>query len=114
MSTGPGPKFFEEFIDDYYVECEEHLSSARTLLLELEKPTRSSGRDAVLNDLLRDFHSIKGLSAMVGIEDVTQISHHVEGYLRELKDPSTEITSSGISQVLAAITAIEHVLNARR
>src|SRR5258705_10621302 len=115
MSTDASKKFFAEFIDDYFAECEEHLSSARTLILQLENADSSAKpRAVVLDELLRDFHSIKGLSAMVGMEDVTQLAHHIEEYLRRLKEPLAEISARGISQVLAGISAIEQALNARR
>src|SRR3954464_12493613 len=115
MSSDPGKAFFEQFIDDYFAECEEHLTTSRSLMLELEKADPAGKpRGEVLDELLRDFHSIKGLSAMVGMEEVTQLAHHVEDYLRELDQPQAEITTQAISQVLAAIAAIEEVLNARR
>jgi two-component system chemotaxis sensor kinase CheA len=115
MSTDSGRAFFDEFIDDYFAECEEHLGSARALMLQLETPTPSNRqKDALLDELLRNFHSIKGLSAMVGMEEVTQLSHHIEDYFRELKEPQAQMTGDGISQVLAAVAKIEQVLNARR
>jgi len=51
---------------------------------------------------------------MVGVEEVTQLSHHIEDYLRELKRPHTEITPHGITQVVNGINMIEQVLAARR
>src|SRR5262250_2639287 len=104
MSSDEGRKFFDEFIDDYFAECEEHLVSARSLMLRLENLESSDKpRETVLDELLRDFHSIKGLSAMVGMEEITQLSHHIEDYLRELKRPQAQMTGDGISQVLAAV-----------
>lgn len=115
MSTDAGRKFFDEFIDDYFAECEEHLNSARRLILELEKPQPAAKpRNVLLDELLRDFHSVKGLSAMVGMEDVTQLAHHIEDYFRTLQDPAAEISPLGISQVLAAVNTIDQVLSARR
>src|SRR5215469_5343234 len=105
--SGSGRAFFEEFIDDYFAECEEHLSSIHTLMLQLENAGPSEGlKEGVLDTLLRNFHSIKGLSAMVGMEEVTQLSHHLEDYFRELKEPGAELKADGISQVASAIAAI--------
>lgn len=111
-----GRAFFEEFIDDYFAECEEHLSSIHSLMLQLENagPSSEGPKEGALDTLLRNFHSIKGLSAMVGMEEVTQLSHHLEDYFRELKEPGAEIKADGISQVVSAIAAIEEVLAARR
>jgi two-component system chemotaxis sensor kinase CheA len=110
-----GRQFFEQFIDDYFVECDEHLNSARKLMLQLEKPAPGETVDpGVIDDLLRDFHSIKGLSAMVGMEEVTQLSHHIEDYLREIKHPDADLNAGGISTMAAGVHMIEQVLNARR
>ena len=32
-----GRQFFEQFIDDYFAECDEHLNSAQKLMLQLGK-----------------------------------------------------------------------------
>src|SRR5215470_896129 len=94
MNNESGRHFFEQFIDDYFVECEEHLSSARRLMLQLESQAAGGRVDEhTVDELLRDFHSIKGLSAMVGMEEVSQISHHIEDYLREMKEPGIEVSA---------------------
>jgi two-component system chemotaxis sensor kinase CheA len=114
MST-TGRPFFDQFLNDYFAESEEHLSSARNRMLSLEasgvnKPVETN----LLDDLLRDFHSLKGLSAMVGLEEATQLAHHIEDYLKELKRPDTVISMEGIDSVVAGITAIEQVVEAKR
>lgn len=114
MSADSERRFFDEFIDEYFAECEEHLNSARKLMLQLEAAAPPSPKETLLDDLLRDFHSMKGLSAMVGMEEVTQICHHAEEYIRKLKDPAARITSEGSYEVIAAIDTIEQLLNARR
>lgn len=115
MSSESGRQFFEQFIDDYFAECDEHLNSAQKLMLQLERPAAGETPvESVVDDLLRDFHSIKGLSAMVGMEEITQLAHHIEDYLREIKEPGAGVKASGISCVAAGIHMIEQVLNARR
>src|SRR5262245_53071560 len=113
--SSSGKSFFDQFLDDYFLESEEHLTSARNTLLAIEatginKPVDSNS----LEGLLRDFHSLKGLSAMVGLEDATQLAHHIEDFLRELKRPNAVITSDGIERVMAGIAAIEQVVDAKR
>src|SRR5262249_17945880 len=63
---------------------------------------------------LRNFHSIKGLSAMVGLEEATQLAHHLEDYLKELKKPDAIITEKGLECVVDGINAIESVIEAKR
>jgi two-component system chemotaxis sensor kinase CheA len=113
--NGGGRSFFDQFIDDYFSESEEHLTSARNRMLAIESAGPNKPVDAaILDQLLRDFHSLKGLSAMVGLDDATQIAHQIEDYLRELKRPQAVISADGIERVNAGISAIEQVVEAKR
>ena len=57
---------FSEFLDDYFAESDEHLLGARRLLLAVEGSIgRSDLNRAVLDELFRHFHSLKGFSGMV-------------------------------------------------
>src|SRR5215510_12719964 len=110
-----GSAFFHQFLDDYFAESEEHLTSARRMMLAVESSGPNRPVDTkLLDELLRNFHSLKGLSAMVGLEEATQLAHHMEDYLRELKRPDVVITAEGIEKVLAGIAAIEQVVEAKR
>jgi two-component system chemotaxis sensor kinase CheA len=108
MSSTPGKSFFEEFLDDYFAESEEHLTSARSHLVSLNPD------ESVFNELFRNFHSLKGLSAMVGVDEITQLAHHIEDYLRVLKQHDPNTCREGFEHVLTASDAIENVLTARR
>jgi two-component system chemotaxis sensor kinase CheA len=63
--TGGG-RFFDEFIDDYFSECDEHLETVRRTLLALEETVGSAADSARLHELSRALHTLKGLSGMVG------------------------------------------------
>ena len=113
--TSSGQSFFDQFLNDYFAESEEHLVSARSIMLSIESagPNRTVDPN-VLDELLRNFHSLKGLSAMVGLEEATQLAHHIEDYLKELKRPFVSITAEGIERVVAGIAGIEKVVEAKR
>src|SRR5262249_28606810 len=68
----------------------------------------------LLDELLRNFHSLKGLSAMVGLEEATQLAHHIEDYLKELKRPFVPISAEGIEHIVAGIAGLEKVVDAKR
>src|SRR5262245_4589694 len=100
--------FFDQFLDDYFIEAEDHIGSARKTMLSLESMGMNKPVDPrILDELLRNLHSLKGLSAMVGLEDATQLAHHIEDYLKELKRPNTVISAEGIERVVEGIAAIE-------
>ena len=82
-STG---EFFDQFLDDYYAECDEHLVSIRRALVTLEDEVNEQSLDrALLDNLFRSFHTLKGISGMVGLSAAEHLSHHLESYLRELR-----------------------------
>ena len=61
-------EFFDQFLDDYYAECDEHLVSIRRALVVLEDDVHNRGVDRTLLDtLFRSFHTLKGISGMVGL-----------------------------------------------
>ena len=84
---------FTEFLDDYFSESEEHLGSIRRYLLVMEGFVNSVPMDPgvpdAMNELLHALHSIKGLSAMVGIREAEQAAHDMEVSLRDMKQAGT-------------------------
>src|SRR5262245_17802648 len=115
MNSNAENPFFDQFIDDYFSECEEHLTFVRSRMLSIELGDRAGLVNAnVLDELLRSFHSLKGLSAMVGIEEATQLAHSLEDYLRNLKEAKIVPSEDAVERVFAGIDAIERVIEARR
>ena len=108
-------EFFDQFLDDYYAECDEHLVSIRRSLVTLEDELGSGALDrALLDDLFRSFHTLKGISGMVGLAAAEQLSHHLESYLRELREGTANLHEAGFESLAAGVSSLEAVINARR
>ncbi|MFP5260944.1 MAG: chemotaxis protein CheA [Blastocatellia bacterium] len=107
--------FFAEFLDDYFAESEEHLTILRRNLLALE---RFVGRPAIerglLDETFRSFHSLKGISGMVGVREAEQLAHEMESYLRALRQDQTMLTEEGMDGLIAGTKMLERVISARR
>ncbi len=116
MSTDVGnPHFFDEFLDDYFAECEEHLTVVRRNLLALEPLVNQPTVDRLLLDeLLRSFHSLKGLSGMVGVKEAEQLAHYMESYLRDLRSQQVVLTGEGMDALIGGTKMLEGVIAARR
>ncbi len=77
---------FPDFLDDYFAECEEHLTGVRRLLLALETSVgRADINRPVLDELFRHFHSLKGISGMVELRQAEDLAHRLEEFLRALR-----------------------------
>jgi two-component system chemotaxis sensor kinase CheA len=106
---------FAEFLDDFFAECDEHLAIVRRALLELE-PSIDQPRVSrdLLDELFRSFHSLKGLAGMVGVAPIEQLAHHLESYLRALRQQQVRLTAEAFESLLAGTQALEQAVVARR
>lgn len=108
-------EFFDQFLDDYYTECDEHLVSIRRSLVALEDEVETRTLDrALLDNLFRSFHTLKGISGMVGLGAAEQLAHHLESYLRDLREESTTLSTPGYEALADGVSLLEGVINARR
>lgn len=106
---------FTEFLADYFVECDEHLALARHCLLELERSLQQSRVDpALIDELFRSFHSLKGLSAMVGYHAAEQLGHHLESYLGAVRRKQAPLERPGLEALISGIALMEQAIAAHR
>ena len=108
-------EFFDQFLDDYYAECDEHLVAIRRSMMILEDEVGAQSVDrTLLDNLFRSFHTLKGISGMVGLAAAEQLAHHLESYLRELREGTIVLSPSGFEALVAGVSLLESVINARR
>ncbi|MDZ8051175.1 MAG: chemotaxis protein CheA [Aulosira sp. ZfuVER01] len=99
---------FVEFLDDYFAESEEHLAVIRQNLLTLEAfVDRSSIERSLVDELFRSFHTLKGLSGMVGLKEAEQLAHQMESYLRELRDNQVVLTAQGMDALIGGTKMLD-------
>src|SRR5215212_3256362 len=105
-------QFFDQFIDDYFSECDEHLTTVRRVLMALE--SNGSKLDAAMQqELSRALHTLKGLSGMVSLASAEEVAHAMEDCLRAI--PADSAMPSEILELLFVGTALlETTIQARR
>jgi two-component system chemotaxis sensor kinase CheA len=104
---------FADALPEYVAECDEHLTAARRVLLEIE-PSPDRTTRGQIDELFRIFHSIKGLSGIVGVRDAERLAHHLEGYLGAVRKGHASLTSSGIGVLIEGVQTLEGVIAASR
>jgi two-component system, chemotaxis family, sensor kinase CheA len=108
----------QDFLEDFLQESSEHLQSIKSNLLALEHtiphPTsnesQSLSRLAVTEELFRSFHTLKGLSGMVGLEDAEKLSHSMESILRAIQNKEMDVTNGLIDGLLEGTRLVEAVI----
>lgn len=108
--------FFAAFMDDYYAESEEHLAILRRGLVQLEaemgQPEVESA--ALIDELFRSFHTLKGLSSMVSVREAEELAHFMEGYLRLLRERRASLSEDGLDALMDGVGLLEQVIAAYR
>jgi two-component system chemotaxis sensor kinase CheA len=114
-SSDDGGSVFSEFLADYFIECDEHLVNARQSILALEPMLQQATVDrGLLDELFRSFHSLKGLSAMVGFHEAEQLAHHLEAFLAAVRKDQVRLEVAGLETLVSGISMLEQVIAARR
>lgn len=97
---------------DYAAECEQHLTSAGRVLLDLEAAPERLDRGQ-LDGLFRGFHTVKGLSGMVGLREAEQLAHHLESYLGAVRKDRAALSAEGVLVLIEGVNTLERVIAAR-
>jgi two-component system chemotaxis sensor kinase CheA len=99
----------KEFLSAYLAEVEEQLQAANARLLEIEAFAREGkANPRAVRHLFRALHTIKGLSAMVGVEPAVALAHRMETALRVVDAAGARLAPASVDVLLQAIRAIEH------
>ncbi|MFN7996740.1 MAG: chemotaxis protein CheA [Bryobacteraceae bacterium] len=98
-----------------YNPIETFLQEADELLANIEQSTLSLGTEKrteeIVHELFRAFHTIKGSSAMCGLDAVSAFTHHVEGLLDRVRTGSVPVSPELADVVLKAKDYIKALLS---
>ena len=82
FSTGLPSEEMAAYLQMFLDETSEQLDALVEVLLSLEENPRHTGQ---LNEAFRLIHSIKGSSAMMGLDSITVLTHHLENHFERLR-----------------------------
>lgn len=102
----------QEFVAAYVVEAEEHLETASTQLLAVENALRAGSANLKgVREAFRAIHTVKGLSAMVGVEPVVTIAHRMESILRGHDRRAAKLPLDSIDVLLSGLRSMRELVN---
>jgi two-component system chemotaxis sensor kinase CheA len=94
-----------EFLSVYIDETGEQCDQIVQLLLALESEPRDARRIA---EAFRLIHSIKGSAAMLGLDRITGLAHHLESHFERLRSGSLLLDGPTIEVALRCIDYFRH------
>ncbi|ASA96184.1 chemotaxis protein CheA [Anoxybacillus flavithermus] len=93
-------QYLEVFID----ESKEHLQTINEQLLELEK---NPDDVAIVNEIFRSAHTLKGMSATMGFEDLANLTHQMENVLDAIRNEKISVTPELLDVIFRAVDDLE-------
>lgn len=78
----------------FFNEAREHIETLNSLAVRLEK---TPGDVALVENLFREAHSVKGMAATMGFESIARLAHQIEGLLETLRNADTIPTQTILS-----------------
>ena len=108
-----GPLFseaeWEQLLIGFHEEAEEHLQTLQQALQRLQTPGEDEGDAAVtahreeIAAIRRAVHTIKGASAVIGLNEVAAYAHGVEDFLDRLHDGTRTLDPAAVAGLAEAL-----------
>jgi two-component system chemotaxis sensor kinase CheA len=95
----------DAFLDGYLAEMEEHVGAVARDLAAIGASTGTAHPRAV-RDVFRALHTIKGLSAMVGVEPIVDLAHAMEIVVRAGEKAGGRLAATAVDQLVEGVRAI--------
>ncbi len=93
-----------EIIDFFLVEAGEHIQNLNAGLLSLEKDPVNR---ATIDELFRAAHTLKGSSAMMGFQGISDIAHKAEDMLGQFRSGSVPIVKDTLNFLFDTVDAVK-------
>ncbi len=96
----------DELRELYKISSREHLQKLEAELMVLEKNPQDANAIA---EFLREAHTLKGDSRMLGLEDIEMLVHQLEDCVEQVKQGEALITPDLCDRLYRGIDAINHL-----
>jgi two-component system chemotaxis sensor kinase CheA len=111
FSTGMPSDEMSEYVQMFIDETSEQLDQLVEVLLFLENKPSSPDQ---LNESFRLIHSIKGAAAMMGLDSITLLTHHLENYFDRLRSGVATLNKSMMNLILKCIDYLREAIELLR
>ena len=93
-----------QYLEVFIEESKEHLQACNEQLLELEKNPEDI---KIVNEIFRSAHTLKGMSATMGYEDLANLTHQMENVLDAIRNQKIKVNAEILDVVFLAVDDLE-------
>lgn len=97
-----------QYMDMFLDESHEHLQSLNDGLLSLEDNAEDL---SVLNEIFRNAHTLKGMSATMGYNKIAELTHEMEDVLDMLRKEQLKVSEDIIDTLFKCVDSLEQMIN---
>jgi two-component system, chemotaxis family, sensor kinase CheA len=97
-----------QYLELFIEESKEHLQGLNQSLLQLEKNPEDA---AVLNEIFRVAHTLKGMAGTMGFTRMTKLTHAMEDVLHALRSNEIKVNTRMVDILFKCLDALEKYLN---
>ncbi|NOX60348.1 MAG: chemotaxis protein CheA [Chloroflexi bacterium] len=112
----PSSDLAQAFLDDFFIEADEHLQAITRHLLALEQGDASAAgsHERIVQELFRSFHTLKGLCGMVGLSAGAKLSHALETALKAVQRGELDLSEPALDALVLGTEKLEAVIVSMR
>jgi two-component system, chemotaxis family, sensor kinase CheA len=98
---------YNDFLEMFIEESKDHLQNINDELLKLEADPDNT---SIVNEIFRSAHTLKGMAATMGFEDLASLTHDMENVLDLLRNSKLTITSKIMDIIFTCVDFIEKMV----
>ncbi|PFA67862.1 chemotaxis protein CheA [Bacillus sp. AFS015802] len=93
-----------QYLEVFIEESKENLQTCNEQLLELEKNPKDL---EIVNEIFRSAHTLKGMSATMGYEDLANLTHKMENVLDAIRNEKITVSPEILDVVFKSVDDLE-------
>ncbi|UYP09102.1 chemotaxis protein CheA [Priestia megaterium] len=93
-----------QYLEVFIEESKEHLQNVNDQLMRFEKNTDNLG---YVNEIFRSAHTLKGMSATMGFDDLAQLTHKMENVLDAVRNHQIDAHTEVLDALFQSVDALE-------
>ncbi|MEY9975977.1 chemotaxis protein CheW [Lysinibacillus sp. RC79] len=96
-----------QYLEMFIEESKDHLQACSEHLLELEKNPDDL---AIVGEIFRSAHTLKGMSATMGFEDLADLTHKMENVLDAIRNEKIHVSPEILDVVFESVDHLEEMV----
>ena len=96
-----------QYLEMFIEESKEHLQACSEHLLELEKNPEDL---TIVGEIFRSAHTLKGMAATMGFEDLADLTHKMENILDAIRNDKIKVNAEILDVVFESVDHLEEMV----